>query len=66
MRLDNQPGVLVVRHAGQTLEDAANVEVLAGTVTNPGERIAAGILLDPLGGVHREMTGVRADNPSHE
>lgn len=37
VRLEEHPGVLVVRRTGQALEHAAEVEVLAGTITDPGD-----------------------------
>jgi len=57
VRLDDHPGVLVVCDTDQALEDAAEVEVLAGTVTDPGEQLAKGILRDPLGGTNRATRG---------
>jgi len=57
VRLEDQPGVLVVCDTDQALEDAAKVEVLAGTVTDPGEQLATGVLRDPLGGTNRATSG---------
>lgn len=54
--LDGRPavnvdaGVLVVTDPGRALEDGAPVEIRAGTQAEPGERIAAGVLRDPLAG----------------
>jgi uncharacterized protein YndB with AHSA1/START domain len=50
VRLDDEPGVLVVRDDGRALEDGAPVEVRAGTIEEPGEPLAGGLLRDPLGG----------------
>jgi uncharacterized protein YndB with AHSA1/START domain len=50
VRLDDEPGVLVVRDEGRALEDGAAVEVRAGTVEEPGEPLADGVLRDPLAG----------------
>ena len=44
-------GVLVVSERGRALEDGAPVELRAGTVAEPGEPIASGVLRDPLAGV---------------
>jgi hypothetical protein len=46
--LGDRAGVLVVSEAGRALEDGAPVEVRAGTVSEPGESILAGVLRDPL------------------
>jgi uncharacterized protein YndB with AHSA1/START domain len=53
VRLDDEPGVLVVLDDGRALEDGAAVEVRAGTVDEPGETLAGGVLRDPLAGVSR-------------
>ncbi|MBJ7603909.1 MAG: hypothetical protein JF888_12055 [Candidatus Dormibacteraeota bacterium] len=53
VRLEEQPGVLVVRGTGQALEHGAEVEVLAGTIIDPGDQVATGELRDPLGGTSR-------------
>jgi uncharacterized protein YndB with AHSA1/START domain len=50
VRMDDEPGVLVVRDEGRALEDGVPVEVRAGTVQEPGEPVAAGVLRDPLAG----------------
>jgi uncharacterized protein YndB with AHSA1/START domain len=50
VRLDDEPGVLVVRDEGRPLEDGAAVEVRSGTVEEPGEPLAGGVLRDPLAG----------------
>ena len=41
-------GVLVVREAGAAMEGGAAVEVLTGTVDEPGGVVLAGVLHDPL------------------
>jgi len=41
-------GVLVVREAGASLADGAEVEVRAGSVDEPGQPVASGVLRDPL------------------
>jgi uncharacterized protein YndB with AHSA1/START domain len=48
VRLGDEPGVLVVRDEGRALEHGAPVEVLAGTIEEPGEAVAGGVLRDPL------------------
>jgi uncharacterized protein YndB with AHSA1/START domain len=48
VRLGDEPGVLVVRDEGRPLEDGAPVEVRSGSVEDPGEPVAAGVLRDPL------------------
>jgi uncharacterized protein YndB with AHSA1/START domain len=45
---DEQPGVMVVRAAGDALAGGAGVEVRDGSVDAPGERRAEGVLHDPL------------------
>jgi len=40
--------VLIVREAGESLADGAAVEVRAGSVDEPGEPVASGVLRDPL------------------
>lgn len=40
----DEPGVLV----GATIEDGADVEILAGSVDAPGDVVAGGVLRDPL------------------
>ncbi|HEX3316781.1 MAG TPA: SRPBCC family protein [Solirubrobacteraceae bacterium] len=45
---DDAPGVLVVRGTGDALGDGAGVEVRDGSVDEPGERRAEGVLRDPL------------------
>jgi uncharacterized protein YndB with AHSA1/START domain len=50
VRMDDTSGVLVVRDEGRALEDGAAVEVRTGTVEEPGEPVAGGVLRDPLAG----------------
>lgn len=50
VKLDDEPGVLVVRDADAALEDGAAVEVRAGSVGEPGAPVASGRLRDPLAG----------------
>jgi uncharacterized protein YndB with AHSA1/START domain len=50
VRLGDESGVLVVRDEGRPLEDGAPVEVRSGTVEEPGEALADGVLRDPLAG----------------
>jgi uncharacterized protein YndB with AHSA1/START domain len=50
VRLGDESGVLVVRDEGRPLEDGAPVEVRSGTVEEPGEPLADGVLRDPLAG----------------
>lgn len=48
VRVGDEPGVLVVRDEGRALEDGVPVEVLAGTIDEPGEAVTGGVLRDPL------------------
>lgn len=48
VKLEGQPGVLLVQSAGEPLQDGVAVEVRRGTVADPGERLAQGALRDPL------------------
>ncbi len=57
VRLEDRPGVLVVRDPGRALEDGAAVEVRNGTVDDPGDPVAAGALRDPLAGIDRASLG---------
>jgi uncharacterized protein YndB with AHSA1/START domain len=50
VQMDDTSGVLVVRDEGRALEDGAPVEVRSGTVEEPGEPVAGGVLRDPLAG----------------
>jgi uncharacterized protein YndB with AHSA1/START domain len=50
VRFGDEPAVLVVRDEGRPLEDGAPVEVRSGSVEDPGEPVAAGVLRDPLAG----------------
>jgi uncharacterized protein YndB with AHSA1/START domain len=50
VQMDDTSGVLVVRDEGRALEDGAPVEVRSGTVEEPGEAVAGGVLRDPLAG----------------
>ncbi len=61
VRLEDRPGVLVVRDPGRALEDGAAVEVRAGTVADPGPILATGALGDPLARIDRASLGAPTD-----